>query len=54
MDWQNGLKSDGINLKDEEINLIDQIWTEENGRPMFEVILFDIICNESLKLLLRY
>ena len=52
MDWQEGFKSNGINLKDQEINLVDQIWTEETGRPMFEVLIYDIICNHSFKLLL--
>ena len=52
--WQEVLKSHGIILKDEESNLIDQIWTEENGRPKFEVLTYDIVCNHSDKLLLRY
>ena len=38
IDWENSLRDNAIDLKTEEKNLIDQIWTEENGRPQFQVL----------------
>ena len=37
MDSDRELNKEGIELRVEATNLIDQIWTQDNGRPSFEV-----------------
>ena len=37
LDWEKGLSNNGITLKKQEKNLIDDVWTDENGRPKFRV-----------------
>ena len=38
IDWENSLRDNAIDLKTEESNLIDHVWTEANGRPPFQVL----------------
>ena len=37
LDWKKELSNNAIALKQQEKNLIDDIWTIENGRPKFTV-----------------
>ena len=37
IDLEGKLDKEKIQFKSETTNLIDQVWTEENGRPSFEV-----------------
>ena len=37
LDWRKGLSKDGITLQSHHKNLIDDVWTSENGRKPFTV-----------------